>query len=59
MRHTVRPTNVVSRLTVSVAVDYIKILNKDNKIEYVPYDDVFSKKHEMNQNVVKLLDMLT
>ena len=36
MRHTVRPTNVVSRLTVSVAVDYIKTLNKDNKIEYVP-----------------------
>lgn len=36
MRHTVRPTNVVSRLTVSVAVDYIKTLNEDNKIVYVP-----------------------
>ena len=30
-----------------------------NKIEYVPYEDVFSRKHEMNQNVVKLLDILT
>ena len=36
MRHTVRPTNVVSRLTVSVAVDYVKTLNEDNKIVYVP-----------------------
>ncbi len=30
-----------------------------NKITYVPYEDVFSKKREMNKNVVKLLDVLT
>lgn len=30
-----------------------------NRITYVPYEDVFSKTHEMNPNVVKLLDILT
>ena len=29
-----------------------------NKIEFVPYDEVFSKKHELNNNIVKLLDDL-
>lgn len=30
-----------------------------NKIDFVPYDDVFSKKHIMNENVVKLLEQLS
>ena len=29
-----------------------------NKIEFVPYEEVFSKKHELNNNIVKLLDDL-
>ena len=29
-----------------------------NKIEFVPYEDVFSKKHELNNNIIKLLDIL-
>lgn len=36
LRHTVRPSNVVQRLTVSVAVDYVKQLDKDGDITYVP-----------------------
>lgn len=36
LRHTVRPSNVVQRLTVSVAVDYVKQLDKDGNITYVP-----------------------
>ena len=36
LRHTVRPSNVVQRLTVSVAVDYVKQLDKDGNISYVP-----------------------
>lgn len=36
LRHTVRPSNVVQRLTVSVAVDYVKQLDKDDNITYVP-----------------------
>lgn len=36
LRHTVRPYNVVQRLTVSVAVDYVKQLDKDGNITYVP-----------------------
>ncbi|MCI6344846.1 MAG: flagellar M-ring protein FliF [Succinatimonas sp.] len=36
LRHTVRPSNVVQRLTVSVAVDYVKQLDKDGNINYVP-----------------------
>lgn len=29
-----------------------------NKIEFVPYEEVFSKKHELNTNIIKLLDDL-
>ena len=29
-----------------------------NKIEFVPYEEVFSKKHELNNNIDKLLDDL-
>ena len=29
-----------------------------NKIEFVPYEEVFSKKHELNNNIIKLLDIL-
>ncbi len=29
-----------------------------NKIEFVPYEEVFSKKHELNNNIIKLLDDL-
>lgn len=29
-----------------------------NKIVLVPYEEVFSKKHEINSNIIKLLDML-
>ena len=29
-----------------------------NKIEFVPYEEVFSKKHEISKNIVKLLDIL-
>ena len=36
LRHTVRPSNVVQRLTVSVAVDYVKQLDKDGNISYEP-----------------------
>uniref|UniRef100_UPI003FF0D81A flagellar basal-body MS-ring/collar protein FliF n=1 Tax=Succinivibrio sp. TaxID=2053619 RepID=UPI003FF0D81A len=36
LRQTVRPSNVVHRLTVSVAVDYVKQLDKDGNITYVP-----------------------
>lgn len=36
LRHTVRPSNVVQRLTVSVAVDYVKQLDKDGNITYLP-----------------------
>lgn len=36
LRHTVRPSNVVQKLTVSVAVDYVKQLDKDGNITYVP-----------------------
>lgn len=36
LRHTVRPSNVVSRLTVSVAVDYQRKLNQDGVIVYEP-----------------------
>ena len=36
LRHTVRPSNVVQRLTVSLAVDYVKQLDKDGNITYVP-----------------------
>ncbi len=36
LRHTVRPSNVVQRLTVSVAVDYVKQLDKDGNLTYVP-----------------------
>ncbi len=36
LRHTVRPSNVVQRLTVSVAVDYVKQLDKEGNITYVP-----------------------
>lgn len=36
LRHTVRPSNVVQRLTVSVAVDYVKQLDKDGNSTYVP-----------------------
>ena len=40
LRHTVRPSNVVQRLTVSVAVDYVKQLDKDGNITYVPRSQV-------------------
>ena len=36
VRHTVRPSNVVSRLTVSVAVDYDRIVDADGGIKYEP-----------------------
>ncbi len=36
MRHTVSPTNVVQRLTVSVAVDYVRSLDKDGMVTYSP-----------------------
>lgn len=29
-----------------------------NKIEFVPYEEVFSKKHKLNNNIIKLLDIL-
>ena len=29
-----------------------------NKIEFVSYEEVFSKKHELNNNIIKLLDIL-
>lgn len=34
MRHTISPTNVVQRLTVSVAVDYVRSLDKDGYVTY-------------------------
>ncbi len=36
IRHTRRPTNVVSRLTVSVAVDYVRQKDAEGMITYVP-----------------------
>ena len=36
VRHTVRPSNVVQRLTVSVAVDYVRSLDKDGMVVYTP-----------------------
>lgn len=36
VRHTVRPTNLVQRLTVSVAVDYMRQVSDDGRITYVP-----------------------
>lgn len=36
IRHTSRPTNVVSRLTVSVAVDYMRRVDADGVVSYVP-----------------------
>lgn len=36
MRHTVSPTNIVSRLTVSVAVDYVRSIDKDGLVNYAP-----------------------
>lgn len=36
VRHTVRPTNSVQRLTVSVAVDYLRQVNEDGRVTYVP-----------------------
>ncbi len=36
VRHTVRPTNLVQRLTVSVAVDYVRKTDADGKVSYEP-----------------------
>ena len=36
VRHTVRPSNIVSRLTVSVAVDYDRLLDADGMVKYEP-----------------------
>ncbi|MGN0909591.1 MAG: flagellar basal-body MS-ring/collar protein FliF [Succinivibrio sp.] len=36
VRHTVRPTNIVQRLTVSVAVDYLRKIDADGNVTYVP-----------------------
>ncbi len=36
VRHTIRPTNSVQRLTVSVAVDYLRQTGADGAVNYVP-----------------------
>lgn len=36
VRHTIRPTNSVQRLTVSVAVDYLRQTGGDGSVTYVP-----------------------
>ena len=36
VRHTIRPTNSVQRLTVSVAVDYLRQTGADGSVTYVP-----------------------
>ncbi|SPT70755.1 flagellar basal-body MS-ring/collar protein FliF [Anaerobiospirillum thomasii] len=36
IRHTTRPTNVVSRLTVSVAVDYVRNVSPEGAVSYAP-----------------------
>ena len=36
VRHTVRPSNVVQRLTVSVAVDYMRLVDADGLVSYEP-----------------------
>lgn len=36
VRHTVRPTNQVQRLTVSVAVDYLRRLDENENVTYIP-----------------------
>lgn len=36
IRHTVRPTNSVQRLTVSVAVDYMRVASPDGAVTYTP-----------------------
>ncbi|SFK48423.1 flagellar basal-body MS-ring/collar protein FliF [Succinivibrio dextrinosolvens] len=36
VRHTVRPSNIVSRLTVSVAVDYDRLVDADGMVKYEP-----------------------
>ncbi|MCR5085110.1 MAG: flagellar M-ring protein FliF [Succinivibrionaceae bacterium] len=36
VRHTVRPSNSVTRLTVSVAVDYMRVKNEEGLHDYVP-----------------------
>ena len=36
VRHTVRPTNLVQRLTVSVAVDYVRKIDADGRVSYEP-----------------------
>lgn len=36
IRHTTRPTNVVSRLTVSVAVDYVRNVSSEGAVSYAP-----------------------
>lgn len=36
VRHTVRPTNLVQRLTVSVAVDYMRVESPDGAVSYAP-----------------------
>ncbi len=39
VRHTVRPTNSVQRLTVSVAVDYVRKVNENGLVSYEPRPD--------------------
>ncbi len=36
VRHTVRPTNLVQRLTVSVAVDYVRKIDAEGRVSYEP-----------------------
>lgn len=36
VRHTVRPSNFVQRLTVSVAVDYLRTVDEEGNVQYVP-----------------------
>ncbi len=36
VRHTVRPTNLVQRLTVSVAVDYVRKTDAEGRVSYEP-----------------------
>ncbi len=44
VRHTVRPTNIVQRLTVSVAVDYMRQVDADGYVTYAPRSDEDIKK---------------
>ncbi|MCR5536552.1 MAG: flagellar M-ring protein FliF [Succinivibrio sp.] len=49
VRHTVRPTNIVQRLTVSVAVDYVRKVDADGYVTYTPRTE---------EDILKIADLV-